>query len=78
MCRTSTICNIGSFQILSLGDCENIEIAKRIMANEILQREVDIMILAHHGADNGFTTLEFLKTIKPKVCILFVRLWKQI
>jgi competence protein ComEC len=60
---------IGSFQILSLGDCENPEIATRLMTNGILQREVDIMILAHHGADNGFTTLEFLKTIKPKVCI---------
>lgn len=60
---------IGSFQILSLGDCENLEIAKRIMANEILQREVDIMILAHHGADNGFTTNEFLRTINPKVAV---------
>ena len=60
---------VGSFQILSLGDCENIEIAERLMKDEILQNEVDVMILAHHGADNGFTTLDFLKTIKPKVCV---------
>jgi competence protein ComEC len=60
---------VGSFQILSLGDCEDSVIANRLMENEILKGEVDIMILAHHGADNGFTTKEFLETIKPKVCV---------
>lgn len=60
---------VGSFQVLSLGDCEDGEIAKRLMNDSILQNEIDIMILAHHGADNGFTTTEFLKAIKPKVCV---------
>lgn len=59
----------GSFQVLSLGDCEDGEIAKRLMNDAILKSEVDIMILAHHGADNGFTTTEFLKAINPKVCV---------
>lgn len=27
------------------------------------------MILAHHGADNGFTTSSFLKAVKPTVAI---------
>ena len=60
---------VGSFQILSLGDCEAPEIAKLLIENKILQNEVDVMILAHHGADNGFTTKEFLEAIMPKVCV---------
>ena len=54
---------VGSFQILSLGDCESEEIRDRLMKDDILQNEVDILILAHHGADNGFTTPEFLRTL---------------
>lgn len=60
---------VGSFQILSLGDCESEEIRDRLMKDEILTNEVDVLILAHHGADNGFTTLEFLKVLSPKVAI---------
>lgn len=59
----------GSFTVLSLGDCEGEDIRNRLMADEILQNEVDVLILAHHGANNGFTTSEFLRTIKPKVAI---------
>ena len=39
------------------------------MRDGILKNEVDVMILAHHGADNGFTTKEFLQAIMPKVCV---------
>lgn len=60
---------VGSFQILSLGDCESEEIRNRLMSDEILKSEVDVLILAHHGADNGFTTTEFLKALSPKVAI---------
>lgn len=59
----------GSFQILSLGDCEDCGICDRLMKDDILQNEVDILILAHHGADNGFTTQQFLHTLSPKVAI---------
>ena len=59
----------GSFQILSLGDCEDGSIRDRLMNDDILQNEVDILILAHHGADNGFTTPEFLQALSPKVAI---------
>lgn len=58
----------GRFAILSLGDCEDATIAKRIM-NCDLAKETDILILAHHGADNGFTTREFIQHIKPKIAI---------
>lgn len=60
---------VGSFQVLSLGDCESSDISKALANDEILKSEVDILILAHHGADNGFTTTEFLKALNPKVAI---------
>lgn len=34
-----------------------------------LCREVDVMILAHHGADNGFTTKKFLEKLSPSIAI---------
>ncbi len=59
----------GCFTILSLGDVEKEEIAKSISSGSIIKTQVDIMILAHHGADNGFTTNEFLNAIKPRIAI---------
>lgn len=59
----------GKFTLLSLGDCEDSAIAKSIMGCNLASSEVDVMILAHHGADNGFTTKEFIEKIKPKVAI---------
>lgn len=59
----------GRFTVLSLGDCEDSKIAESIMGCNIAQEEVDVMILAHHGADNGFTTDEFIKRIKPKIAV---------
>ena len=59
----------GRFTLLSLGDCENSEIAQTIEGCSIASTEVDVMILAHHGADNGFTTVEFVNKINPKVAI---------
>lgn len=60
---------VGTFTVLSLGDCESTLIRDRLMKELILQSEVDVMILAHHGADNGFTTTEFLRAIKPRIAI---------
>lgn len=60
---------IGSFQVLSLGDCEDSDIAEKLMKEEIVTKEIDILILAHHGADNGFTTTDFLKAVNPRVAI---------
>ncbi len=58
----------GSFSVLSLGDVESPDIS-RIIQNDSLAQEVDVLILAHHGADNGFTTDEFIKKLKPRVAI---------
>ena len=59
----------GSFNLLSLGDVESSLIASSLSSKKTIQKETDVMILAHHGADNGFTTSNFLKKIKPLVAI---------
>lgn len=59
----------GSFNVLSLGDVEDQNIAAMLRRCKTLCREVDIMILAHHGADNGFTNKKFLERIRPSVAI---------
>lgn len=60
---------IGSFQILSLGDCEASDISERLQNNEILRGEVDVLILAHHGSENSICSREFLEKISPRVAI---------
>jgi len=59
----------GDFTVLSLGDLESAKISEYLSKDYILCTEVDVMILAHHGADNGFTNDAFLKAIKPSVAI---------
>ncbi|MFA6661103.1 MAG: hypothetical protein WCS62_05785 [Bacilli bacterium] len=59
----------GCFTVLSLGDIESSDIAQGLLSSEIMCEEVDILILSHHGADNGFTSDEFLKGINPKIAI---------
>lgn len=59
----------GRFTVLSLGDCESEHIAKRIQMCSMAANETDVLILAHHGADNGFTTDEFIKAINPRIAI---------
>lgn len=59
----------GSFTVLSLGDVEAPEIADYIMSCGFAKTQVDVMILAHHGADNGFTTDKFIKAINPLVTV---------
>jgi len=57
------------FNVLSLGDCECSSIADKIRACGIASNEVDVLILPHHGADNGFITSEFLDAVKPKIAV---------
>ncbi len=60
----------GSFNVLSLGDVENPQISSALRRRSSIKKEVDVMILAHHGANNGFTTSSFLKAVSPKVAIV--------
>lgn len=62
----------GSFQVLSTGDCEAEDISKRIQNNEIVNCEVDVLVLPHHGSEHSILTPEFLKALNPKVCICTV------
>lgn len=57
------------FNVLSLGDCESAEIAENLLSSIFICKEVDVLILPHHGADNGFITEKLLNIIKPKVAI---------
>lgn len=59
----------GSFNVLSLGDVESAQISSYLRRTRSISSEVDIMIMAHHGADNGFTTSAFLKAVKPTLAI---------
>lgn len=59
----------GAFNVLSLGDVEDHNVAAMLRRCKTLCREVDVMILAHHGADNGFTTKKFLEELSPSVAI---------
>ncbi|MCY4642822.1 MAG: hypothetical protein OXC41_09055 [Gammaproteobacteria bacterium] len=59
----------GSFNVLSLGDVESTHISAGLRRLRTINRETDIMIMAHHGADNGFTTSAFLKTTSPTIAI---------
>jgi competence protein ComEC len=59
----------GSFNLLSLGDVECPNLSSGLSSYKSINSEVDVMILAHHGANNGFTTSSFLKKVKPHVAI---------
>jgi competence protein ComEC len=57
------------FNVVSLGDLESSTIAERLAACEMFYEEIDVLILPHHGADNGFITGDFLDKINPKMAI---------
>lgn len=59
----------GCFNVASLGDVEDCTIGAGLSSCRIFKSEIDAMLLAHHGADNGFTTSRFLKTVRPTLAI---------
>lgn len=59
----------GSFNVLSLGDVQCPNISSMIRRAARVKAETDVLILAHHGADNGFTTKKFLEEVKPSIAI---------
>lgn len=59
----------GSFNTLSLGDVECTNIASGLRSQRTIKNEVDVMILAHHGASNGFTTSSFINHVRPTIAI---------
>ena len=59
----------GMFNVLSLGDVQHANIGSMLRSCKIVCRETDVMVLAHHGADNGITTKKFLECIRPSLAI---------
>lgn len=59
----------GSFNVASLGDVEDTNISSMLARSSMFSQELDILILAHHGANNGFITSNFLRKTKPTVAI---------
>lgn len=59
----------GSFNVLSLGDVECSNLSAYLRRLGSVKNEVDVMVLAHHGADNGFTNAAFIKMVRPRVAI---------
>lgn len=59
----------GSFNVASLGDVEDTNISAMLARSNMFSQELDILILAHHGANNGFITSNFLRKTKPSVAI---------
>jgi competence protein ComEC len=66
---TVTLFRTGIFNVLSLGDVESPQISSLLRRQRLLCSETDIMILAHHGADNRFTNKRLLEAIRPQVVI---------
>lgn len=66
---TAKLFRAGSFNVLSLGDLESADTAGFFKSCRTLKSETDVMILAHHGADNGFTTKALLERINPSAAI---------
>ncbi|WP_282015379.1 hypothetical protein [Marinifilum flexuosum] len=59
----------GCFSVLSLGDVEH-EKVKEYLKNEwLIANEVDVMILAHHGADNSINSKDFFEYVNPKIVV---------
>lgn len=58
------------FNVLSLGDCESIDITNNLMRYATFIRdETDVIILPHHGSENSMLTPEFLDYCKPNLTI---------
>lgn len=59
----------GSFNVASLGDIEDVYIGAYLRRQPSFAHETDILILAHHGADNGLTNSSFLKVVRPSIAV---------
>lgn len=67
----------GCFNVLSLGDVESPDIAALIKASKIACGEIDVLIVPHHGANNGFITSDLLDELKPKLAVCGVNFDNQ-
>ncbi|MGJ3260245.1 MAG: ComEC/Rec2 family competence protein [Rhodospirillales bacterium] len=59
----------GAFTVLSLGDVGHSDLSSRIRRAKVVKAEMDVLILPHHGANNGFLSNNLLKHIKPTFAV---------
>ncbi|MFL1802809.1 hypothetical protein ACJW8F_15610 [Plesiomonas shigelloides] len=59
----------GMFNVASLGDIESSNISSMLKGCRAFKHEVDILILAHHGADVDANSKNFFRTVKPTLVI---------
>lgn len=66
---TVKVFRTGCFNVASLGDVEDATISSYLRRCKIFKREVDVLILAHHGADCHTNSKTFFEAIKPRIAI---------
>ena len=59
----------GCFNVASLGDVEDANIGAYLRRCKIFKREVDVLLLAHHGADCQTNSKTFFEAVQPKITI---------
>lgn len=59
----------GCFNVASLGDVEDANIGAYLRRCKIFKREVDVLLLAHHGADCPTNSKTFFEAVQPKIAI---------
>jgi competence protein ComEC len=59
----------GAFNVASLGDVENENIGAALRRIKTFSREVDVIILAHHGANGATNSKTFFEQTDPTVTI---------
>ncbi|WP_139461053.1 hypothetical protein [Aeromonas veronii] len=59
----------GSFNVLSTGDIEHHDIGSYLKNCKKLKREIDVLILPHHGGPVDLMTRNFLECLNPSLAI---------
>lgn len=59
----------GMFNVASLGDVESANIGSMLRMSRHFREEVDILILAHHGANNDINSRRFFEIVGPAVAV---------
>jgi beta-lactamase superfamily II metal-dependent hydrolase len=62
----------GNIGVLSVGDIESEAVSIQLASNAIMNAEVDVLILSHHGSCRNFNTTELIRALKPHVCLALV------
>ncbi len=62
----------GNIGVLSVGDLESAELSQLVSAMPMLNEQVDVYILSHHGSSPSFNTRDLIQAITPSVCIALV------